>query len=97
MRTFELTTNFYRTIFNVTETEITSHLDMFDIHEGGNLFPQTRKVFTLEDLKWMGVNSTEQFILKTQTREPSFREITGAYADKINETYMLNKELYYSI
>ena len=94
MRTFELTTNFYRTIFNVTETEIESHIDMFDTHNGGNLFPQKRRIFTLEDLKWMGVNSTEQFVLKTQSREKSFIELTGTYAEKINETYEVNRELY---
>ncbi len=94
MRTFELTSNFYRTIFNITETEIESHIDMFDAHNGGNLFPDKRKIFTLEDLKWMDVNSTEQFITKTQSREPHFRELTGMYADKINKTYELNREFY---
>jgi len=94
MRTFELTDNFYRTIFNITETEIESHSDMFDTHEGGNLFPVKRRIFTFEDLKEMGCNSTERFITKTQSREAHFREITGMYADKINETYELNRELY---
>jgi hypothetical protein len=94
MRTFELVDNYNRMIFYVTDTEIETHNDMFDSHEGGNLLPQKKKIITLEELRFMGMNSTEQFILKTMMREKTFREITGNYRKGILKTYEENKEKY---
>ncbi len=94
MRTFELTNNFYRTIFNVHADKIESHIDLFDSHEGGNLFPSKRKMIDSEQLRYMGMITPDQFIEKVFQRESNFKEITGNYADGINKTYEENRELY---
>jgi hypothetical protein len=94
MRTFETTSKYYRTIFNVTETEIESHIELFDSHDGGNLFPSKRRIITLEDIGFMGMNSTEQFVLKLMLRDDTCRELTGNYAEQVNRAYEKNRGLY---
>jgi len=94
MRTFELTSNFYRTIFNIHADKIESHIDLFDTHEGGNLFPSKRKIIDSEQLGYMGIITHEQFIEKVSQSESNFREISGSYAEGINRTYEENRERY---